>query len=201
MACLETTIVAPVTHEYAPACVWWWLDERGKVAAEVGWFDWSDRSTDPMRSHGTVPPSCGDRHRDPSWYQRVAEEYSTRWSHDPAGSALEMFASGCTFGRVGRVESSGLDELARTRQAFLDQLPLPGRSMQVQRVVGEGSALAMLVTVGDTCNSTRGTVVLTFDSSDLIVSERTYCDWGKAMPQLAPAARQAVGSAEWTLRG
>ena len=31
MACLETTIVSPTTHEYAPACVWWWLDDSGKL--------------------------------------------------------------------------------------------------------------------------------------------------------------------------
>ncbi|MDP9463332.1 MAG: nuclear transport factor 2 family protein [Actinomycetota bacterium] len=199
VVCLETTVVAPLSHEYAPACVWWWLDETGKVAAEVGWFDWTDRSTDSRRAHGTVPPSLGvGGPRVASWYARMAEEYVRRWSHDPLGSALEMFATCCTFGHVGGIESRGVEELARTRQLLFDELPAPGRQMQLHRLVGDGSALAMLVTIGDTTRVTRGTVVLTFDSNDLIVSERTYCDWSKAMPRAEPGQRPMVGSADWT---
>jgi SnoaL-like protein len=203
MACLETTVVAPTTHEYAPACVWWWLDETGKVAAETGWFDWADRSADPMRSHGTVPPSrrAGAAARDPSWYTTVAEDYVHTWSHDPVGSALEMFAPGCTFGHVGRNESRGIDALERARRQFLEELPMPGRLMELHRVVGEGPALAMLITIGDATRFTRGAVVLTFDSDDLIVSERTYCDWSKAVPRGEPGPRPIVGTPGWTLRG
>ncbi len=199
VACLETTVVAPVTHEYAPACVWWWLDETGKVAAEVGWFDWADRSTASMRSHGTVPPNLGvGAPRVDSWYAQMADEYVRRWSHGPLGSALEMFATHCTFGRVGGIESRGIEELARTRQLLLDEFPAPGPLMQLHRLVGEGSALAMLVTIGDATRVTRGTVVLTFDSDDLVVSERTYCDWSKATPRAEPGQRTMVGSADWT---
>src|SRR3954463_150990 len=56
-ACLETTVVSPTTGEYAPACVWWWMDRRGQVAEEVGFFDWTRRTMDSRRSHGFVPPS------------------------------------------------------------------------------------------------------------------------------------------------
>ena len=201
LACLETTIVAPLTHEYGPACLWWWIDDAGKVAAEVGWFDWADRSTDSARSHGTVPPSRCGATRDESWCSRVAEEYASGWSTDPLGIGVEMFATNCSFGHVGRNELSGVTALISNRRQLLDEVPLPGRSMQVQRVVGEGSALAMLVTIGDDTRSTRGTIVLTFDNDDRIVSERTYCDWSKALPREPPGSRPTVGSAEWTLRG
>lgn len=200
VACLETTVVAPVTHEYAPACVWWWFDREGKVAAEVGWFDWSDRSNDSKRSHGTVPPSlgAGDR-RDASWCAWVAGEYTRCWTSDPIGSALSMYAPDCTFGRVGRDELRGVRALAGARQAELDDLPPPERWMRVHRVIGEGSVVAMLIAMGDARRVTRGTVVLTFDSTDRIVSERTYCDWNKAVPRDELGARQSVGAPDWTL--
>ena len=201
VACLETTVVSPTTHEYAPACVWWWLDGSGKVAAEAGWFDWNDRSTDSARSHGTVPPS---RHagspRDQSWYVAMAAKYARGWSSDADGAALPMFATPCTFGHVGREEFSGVDDLARWRRAEFVELPGDGRRMDVQSVVGEGSAMAMLVTIGDATHVARGTVVVTFDADDLIVSERTYCDWTRAVPRDAAPARHPVGSPGWTLR-
>ena len=184
IACLETTIVAPLTHEYAPACVWWWIDGTGKVVAEVGWFDWADRSCDSARSHGTVPPNRSRRGaaHDDSFYTRVADEYALCWSTDPLGCGVEMFAADCTFGHVGRSERRGIDALVDSRRESLDELALADRSMEVQRVVGEGSCVAMLVVVEDTTRFTRGTIVLTFDDDDRIISERTYCDWDKAMP-------------------
>ena len=201
VACLETTIVAPTSHEYAPACLWWWLDDDGKVAAESGWFDWDDRSTASMRSHGTVAPSLAATQRatsrgTPAW----PTSYAQRWSSDPAGVALEMFAPECTFGNVGRPESVGHDALRRARRRSLDELPLPNREMKLQRVLGEGSALAMLITIGNTSHVARGTVVLTFDESDLIVSERTYCDWSRAVPCPEPGSWTPVGSPDWRLR-
>ena len=202
MACLETTIVSPTTHEYAPACVWWWLDNSGKVAAEATWFNWEDRSTDSLRSHGTVP--AGRRahaaRRDPAWHVTMAEGYVRGWSNDPAGSALEMFAPDCTFGHVGSAESTGLEALRQTRQHAIDGLPAP-RRMQLQRVIGDGSAVAMLITIDDATHVTRGSVVVTFDSNDLIVSERSYYDWSKALPRAEPGSRRNVGSPGWTLRG
>jgi len=59
----------------------------------------------------------------------------------------------------------------------------------------------MLVTIGDATHVTRGSVVVTFDSSDLIVSERSYYDWSKAVARAETGPRQHVGSPGWTLRG
>ena len=203
VACLETTIVAPLTHEYGPACVWWWLDDSGKVAAEVGWFDWADRTTDSARAHGTVPPHRPERAapRDESRYARVADEYARGWEHDPLGVGLKMFAVDCTFGHVGRGALAGIPALLNSRRELLEDLPVPGRSMEVQRVVGEGSSLAMLITIGDATRFTRGTIVLTLDDDDRIISERTYCDWDKALSREGQGPRHPVGSREWTLRG
>ena len=50
----------------------------------------------------------------------------------------------------------------------------------------------MLITIDDTTHVTRGSVVVTFDSNDLIASERSYYDWSKALGRaLRPAARKA----------
>jgi len=198
VACLETTVVAPLTGEYAPACVWWWLDATGKVAAEVGWFDWADRSTDSRHTHGTVPPGVPGRSRVRSWYEQMAAAYARGWSQDPTDVALDQFAPGCTFGRVGVDEASGVAELRRQRQHLRDS-SVAARTMHVQRAIGEGAALAMLVTIDDGTMSTRGTVILTFDADDRIISERTYCDWRKAERTDADRAASAIGSAGWTL--
>ena len=66
--------------------------------------------------------------------------------------------------------------------------------------------MALLVVVADATRTTRGTIVLSLDDDDRIISERTYFDWAKAIPREAqPRATQAsrppVGSPGWTLRG
>lgn len=195
VACLETTIVAPLSHEYAPACVWWWLDGDGKVSAETGWFDWADRSQEPARSHGTVPETRRMT-VEPAAYRAIADEYAHGWTNDPAGSALQMFASGCTFGRVGVDEASGIDALRTSRGEIA--AAVPRRSMVVDSVVGEDSCLALLVTVGTSTDVTRGTVVLTLGDGDLVISERTYLDWNRAVPRHSIGPRPWVGTARWT---
>ena len=202
VACLETMVVAPLTHEYAPACVWWWLDDAGKVAAEVGWFDWAERSSDSTRAHGTVPPwppSTAERRS--TWYSAMAERYASGWSTDPAGSALEQFSVSCTFGRVGRDIATGIEALRAARLRELDAGPGPARSMEVHRAIGERGVLAMLVTMSNANAVTRGTVVLTFGDDDLVVSERTYADWRRSLPVDQLPDRAMVGSPHWTLRG
>ena len=153
-----------------------------------------------MGAHGTVPPSHEVGHRrEASWYAGMAEEYARRWIGDPLGSGLEMFAADCTSGHVGRVESRGIKELAGDRRDLLEQLCASERFMHVHRVAGEGSAVAMLVAIGNATRVTRGTVVLTFDRSDRVVSERTYLDWSRAVPRSELGDRPIVGGPDWTL--
>ena len=110
-ACLETTVVAPVSHEYAPACLWWWIDDLGQVGAEVGWFHWDLRNVDTNVSHGTVPSGHVGARGHESDPRLRAEEYAHVWSTDPLGLGLAMFSPQCTTGHVGGVEHTGLDEL------------------------------------------------------------------------------------------
>ena len=184
VACLETIVVGPVTGEYAPACVWWWLDETGKVAEEVGWFEWADRTTDSNVTHGTVPPNsaaCGDH--DSQWYRGFAERFAHTWEVDRLGAYLALFAQDCTFGHVGRQEHRGLGALAEAEHFMPDASRGRHCSMAVHAVIGEASVIAMLVTISDETHETRGTIVLTLDDHDLIVSRRSYLDWAKAVPR------------------
>jgi hypothetical protein len=199
VACLETTVVAPLTHEFAPACVWWWLDGNGQVAAEVGWFDWAARSTSSARSHGTVPPIGG--RRSAAWHDARAADYLRAWMDDPLGDGIDAFAAACTSGHVGHDELHGVDALTEQRRGELDQLPLGARSMVLQQLAGEGASVAMLVAISDGERSTRGTVVLTFDDRDRIVSERMYWDWSKALPIGHTGELTPIGSIGWRLDG
>ena len=199
MACLETTVVAPLTHEYAPACVWWWVGDDAQVAFEVGWFDWELRNSEGHVAHGTVPPSAASGRtmtRD-SW-ERLANQYVAAWSNDPLGEGLAMFSPECTSGQVGRAESLGLPELQRDRERELGVLPVPGRRMDLHCALGEGSCLAMLVVIGDEERATRGTIVVTLDAAGRIISERRYLDWAKALPRAEYEARVLVGSPLWS---
>ena len=201
VGCLETMVVAPRSGEYAPACVWWWIGADGLVGAEVGWFDWDVRTTDSAIAHGTVPPgSTAGGAKDDAWLHRVAEDYAHGWVHDPTGAdALGMFAPNCVSARVGEPESHGIDQLALGRTRQLDDLPVPGRRMEVQQVLGEGAVVAMLVVLGADRRVTRGTVALTVGADGLIASERRYWDWSKAVPIEALGTRRTVGSRGWSL--
>ena len=110
-----------------------------------------------------------------------------------------MFSPQCTTGHVGDVERRGLDELSADRTREMTELPVPGRRMDVQWVIGEGPCLAVLVLVCDGARATRGTIVLTFDSDGKIISERRYLDWTKAVERREFDRRQLVGGPGWSL--
>ena len=69
--------------------------------------------------------------------------------------------------------------------------------MVVDSVVGEGASVALLVTVGDADRVTRGTIVLTLDDDDLIISERRYLDWNRAVRRNEMGSRPWVGTSGW----
>jgi hypothetical protein len=83
-ACLETTVMGPTTAEYAPACVWWWLGDEGKVEREVGYFDWEKRSTDSHLIHGVVPPIDLRPRGDSAWYRDFVMSTTDEWAPNVA---------------------------------------------------------------------------------------------------------------------
>jgi hypothetical protein len=196
-ACLETTVVAPRTGEYAPACVWWWVGADAKVAGEVGWFDWADRNTDWRVTHGTIPidhlAGVADDHlRDQGWYRSFAESFIRTWTTDPLGQHIERFTAECTFGRVGQPEEQGRPALVQAQQTGLEALPLAERWVRLDCVIGEARVVAMLLTVGDAKLATRVTEVLTLDEHDKVVSQRTYGNWSKAVARSVHDDRPAT---------
>ncbi len=182
-ACIESIVVSPTTAEYAPACVWWWLDGNGRVEREIGWFDWSVRSTDSAVAHGTVPADDGRRRGDQAWYRAYADRQAELWSSDPIAMVDQLYAEGCTVGRVGVREIVGLDPLRAAERSLLELLPVPQRWLHVHETLGEGSVLAILFTIGDDTHEARGTIVLTLDADDRIASDRVYWDWNTARPR------------------
>jgi hypothetical protein len=146
-ACLETTVVSPTTGEYAPACVWWSVDERGQVDHEVGFFDWDRRSTDAALAHGWIPP-----------HDARAVAVDALLDAIESGTLAGHLAPGCI------VEDVGLG---------LGTLPGP---MVVREHVASGAVLAALVTGGADGRVWRATIVVTGDGSGRIISVRLYSD-------------------------
>lgn len=107
-----------------------------------------------------------------------------------------MFARDCTFGRVGAGEGRGLDALREARLELASTVG--GCTMVADSVVGEGQSVALLVSVGSATHVTRGTIVITLDDDDLIISERTYLDWNRAVSRHELSPRPWVGTAAWT---
>lgn len=182
-ACLETTVVAPQTGEYAPACVWWWSDGRSQVAGEVGWFDWELRSIDSRRSHGFVPPNDHRRRGDRRWYMNFAEALAAGLTADPGATVARSFASDGVIEHVG-------DSRCESMERALRELPLD-HWIEVNEVAVDGAVVAVLFTLGTAEFVSRGTVVLTLDELDKIASFRAYWRWSTAVsiPAVHPSIR------------
>ena len=181
VACLETTIVAPRTNEYAPACVWWWMGERSQVAAEVGWFDWEARSPDAARAHGLVPPMDRRPRGDHEWYQAFVASLAEGWTHDPFAVLDRSFSPDCVFEHVGVSRCEGLEAARRAEEELGRTLPIAERWIDVHEMVADGAVIAVLFTCGTTELVSRGTAVLSLGDDDRIVSARLYWDWSTAV--------------------
>ena len=142
-------------------------------------LDGTDHGLDDLPRHRAAEPRAGAPN-DAGWYQRAAEEYTgcgppiRRARHSSGSLRVHVRAGGHAGGTAStRSPARGAGQL--------EQVPLPDRSMSLHQVLGEGAALAMLIEIGDGRRVTRGTVVLTFDADDLILSERSYWDWCRSV--------------------
>lgn len=170
VSCLETMVVGPTTAEYAPACVWWWVDAQGEVAYEVGWFDWEVRSTDSHVSHGLVPPNDHRRRGDDGWYRMFAEGLADGLIADPRMALTRLLAPGCVVEVVGDGPGSDIG-------AAVSGL----HRIEVHEVACDGAVVAILFTAGDDERVSRGTFVLTLDGEDRATSLRAYWRWTLAV--------------------
>ena len=170
VSCLETIVVGPTTGEYAPACVWWWVDDAGQVAYEVGWFDWEVRATDSRVSHGLVPPNDYRSRGDERWYRSFAERFAQGLAGDRRAALAAMLAPGRVIENVGCGPCVDIEAV------------MTGvRWTEVHEVASDGAVIAILLTGGDTERLSRGTLVLTLDGDDRATSVRAYWRWGSAV--------------------
>jgi hypothetical protein len=173
LACLETTVVGPTTGEYAPACVWWWPDDRGQVGAEVGWFDWNLRTTDSGRSHGHIPRNDHRPRGDQQWYRSLVEAVLGGLATDPGATADQWFAPDCVVERVGHPPCVGIERAGPM---------LPSEHwIAVNEVAADGGVVAVLFACGTSELLSRGTAVLTLDVLNRVVSVRAYWSWSTAL--------------------
>jgi hypothetical protein len=170
-ACLETMVVGPTTGEFAPACVWWWLDDHRQVANEVGWFDWDTRNTDSRVSHGLVPPNDHRPRGDHHWYVRFVTDLARELLADGTATLHRVVAPDAVVEQVG---VGRCDDL----QGALHDL----RWIEVHEVAADGSVIAVLFTGGNSELLSRGTIVLTLAGNDQILSVRAYWRWASAVP-------------------
>jgi hypothetical protein len=176
-AFLETTIVAPLTNEYAQAALWWTLADDGKVGDEIGWFDWDHRCADSRRSRGHVLPH-GARSRERGEYEQLIREAARAWCDDPR-ALTGRCAPGCSVDLVGRASWTGEGAVADAIDAAVRAAP--EAVVEVLEVLGDGCAVAALVTIATGGRTTRGSIVLTLDPDGSATSVRAYVDWNRAI--------------------
>ena len=169
----------------SPACVWWELDEDGLVLDEVAYFEWERRHPDIGTNAGEIRRGSGA-----PCNAAFAEEFATRlagsWSTDPLGTTKDLYAEDCVIESLYTEPGSALigqKALEARERHLLDVLPLPHRKMTVRRAIAEGRILALQSTIEGRVDGMEpllaweGSLLLTLDASDRILSSRSYLDW------------------------
>ena len=185
-AFLETTVVSPVTGEFAQAALWWLVGDLAgsampiQVVDEVGWFQWADRKADSVASRGTVPPDDGRRRGTADWYERMVTEAAAAFDTDAPAAASHYLSADVVATHVGHAETHGLDAVLDSIERFL--AAGPQWSIEPIRVIGDGAVVAVLFRLGNGRTATRGTLVATLDAADTAQSIRLYLDSDRAAP-------------------
>ena len=181
-AFLETTVVGPVTGEYAQAALWWLVGGPGgpgpsQVAEEVGWFQWAHRNADSVASRGTVLPDDRRWRGGTGWYERLVREAAAAFDADAAAAATRYLSADVVATHVGHAEIHGLEAVLDVLHRF-SAAGCRWRT-EVSRVIGDGAVVAVLFHLGDDRTRTRGTLVATLDAADAVQSVRLYLDWDR----------------------
>jgi ketosteroid isomerase-like protein len=173
-----------------PACVWWRLDEHGQVVHEVAYWEWTKRRPDDGTAAGTLRTGDG-RERPFDWYRSYADRLAELWSTDPVRMVDECYAQDCVMERLGEGSDGvvhGAAELRTREQELLDLLPRPDRRMRVSDVTAERDVLAIAFTIEGRWRGQGplrrgpGTLLLTLDEDDRVLSDRIYWHWSRARP-------------------
>jgi hypothetical protein len=153
-ACLETTVVSPLSGEYAPACVWWWMGSNGQVDDEVGFFDWERRTADSHKCHGFVPP----------YDEGATGAHEELVDALRSGDLAAHVAPGCIVEAVG-----------------IGPCDLAFGPVEVQEVVVDGPVVAALIVGRNQHAVWRATVVMSTDADHRLISVRCYGDVSRAV--------------------
>ncbi len=171
-----------------PACVWWRLDEQGQVAEETAYYEWSKRRPHTDKVRGTIVAGDG-RDRSSSWYSNMSQRLASLWSVDPAGMVNQLYAEDAVVERLGEGPEAvvrGRDSLLLAELDLLELLPRPQRRMEVVEFTSDRNVMAVRFTIGGSWRGSGparvgpGSLVLTFDAADRIISDRIYWHWSQA---------------------
>jgi hypothetical protein len=169
----------------SPACVWWELDEDGLVLDEFAYFEWERRHPEVGTNAGEIRTGSGV-----PCSAAFAEEFAARlagsWSTDPLGMTKDLYVEDCLVESLYTEPGSALigqEALEARERHLVDVLPAPYRKMTVRRAIGEGRVLGLQSTLegrvdgAEPLTAWEGSLLLTLDASDRILSSRSYLDW------------------------
>jgi hypothetical protein len=171
-----------------PACVWWRMDDQGLVVEEIAFYEWGKRRPYSDQARSAIVGGNG-RARPSAWYRSMSERLARLWSTDPAAMVSRLYAEDTVVERLGEGAEAilrGRDSLLAAELSLLELLPQPQRRMDVLDVKSDRDVMAVRFTIRGSWRGTGpmragpGSVVLTLDDEDKIVSDRIYWHWSRA---------------------
>jgi hypothetical protein len=178
---VEVVAVAPEAggRVGVPGCVWWRLDDDGRIIREHWYWEWARRRPvdDDLAGHAVAGGSVA---REAPWYRTFVAELLGTWDGDPPTMVDAFYASNVVFDTMGggrELAIRGADALRVAERRLAQQLV--ERSSKVGEVVGVGPVVAFThFTDARTDDGDRRTTpvarVLTLDDDERIVGDHTY---------------------------
>lgn len=193
-AAVEAVLTAtPRTHAARlaiPMAAWLDFDADGQITRETRHLEWAHARPEAPGIEGTIREGTG-LPRDQSWYTAYATRLAALWSESGVLMADACYADDTVVESLWAGPAAtirGIEQLRAAEARLMETLPAGHREMQVHRAIGEGRVIALEWTISGRIGGRgallgrEGTLFLTLDDGDRVISDRIYWDFAQARP-------------------
>lgn len=173
-----------------PMAAWLDFDADGLLVRETRYLEWQYARPEASGIEGTVRDGAGPS-RGQDWYRACAHRLAALWSESGVRMADECYADDTVVESLWAGPGAairGIEPLRAAEARLLEILPAGHREMRVDRAIGEGRVIAMEWTISGRIRGEgplvgrEGTLFLTLDDADRVISDRIYWDFAQARP-------------------
>jgi hypothetical protein len=173
-----------------PMAAWLDFDADGRLARETRYLEWQHARPEAPGTEGTVREGSGPA-RGQDWYRAYAHRLAALWSESGVRMADECYADDTVVESLWAGPGAairGIEPLRAAEARLMETLPAGHREMRVHRAIGEGRVIALEWTISGRIRGEgplvgrEGTLFLTLDDADRVISDRIYWDFAQARP-------------------